>query len=95
MSLINTIALPLFIFFVGICLLIVIGTWAYRAIVKARAKMLIEKRYSRLERDAYQFVGKLYIESNSVTSDVTLSPELTDELFSLVDRIDQNKELTR
>jgi hypothetical protein len=95
MSFIDTIALPLFIAIIGLVALITAVAWGYSMATEARATMLARKRDSRLERQAYEFLGKLYIETNSTTSDVTLSPELSDDLWKLVDRIDQTKELTR
>lgn len=94
MSFIDTIALPLFIFFIGLVALVFIAAWAYAQATDARAKMMDRKRNLLLEKQAFEFIETLFIESNSITSGTSLSSELTEELWKLHDRIDQ-KELIR
>lgn len=95
MSLIDTLAPIILAVVFGLVFLIVVGSFAYRVIAAARTKLLAEKRHALLERQAYRFIETVFIESNSVSSEVSLSPELSDELFKLHNQIDQNKELVR
>jgi hypothetical protein len=95
MSLINTLAPVILAVIFGLVVIVVLGAWATRFVSEARANEIAQKRDLRLERQAYQFVETLFIESNSISSDVTLTPELSDELWKLHNQIDQRKELTR
>jgi hypothetical protein len=94
-SFIDTIALPLFIAIVGLVVLIAIGAWGWAMVSEARAKKLAAKRNLKLEQQAYELLHKLYVESNLTTGGATLSPELSDELFTVIDRIDTTKGLNR
>jgi hypothetical protein len=95
MSFIDTIALPLFIFFIGAIVLAAVGMWGWALVSEARAKKLAAKRNLKLEQQAYELLHKLYVESNLTTGGATLSPELSDELFAVIDRIDTTKGLNR
>lgn len=95
MGLIDTIALPLLVFFLGLCALVFVCSFAYSLVSDARFKIAVRKRDLRLEKQQREFIERLFIESNSSTDETTLSPELAEQLWKVHDRIDQKKELTR
>lgn len=95
MSLIDTLAPLILAIAFSLILVAVVGAWAIRFVSGTRSQMLAQKRNLQLERQAFRFVETLFIESNSASSEVSLSPELTDELWDLHNKVYQNKELTR
>lgn len=95
MSLIDTLAPVILVVIFGLIVIVVLGAWAIRFVSDSRANAIAQKRDLRLERQAYRFVEALFIESNSVSGDVSLTTDLTDELWKLHNQIDQRKELTR
>lgn len=96
MSFIDTIALPLFIFIIGVLALVFVGGYIYKVVQEARARSLAAKRDLRLEKQAFEFIESMFIETSS-SDDLSqaLPSTLHEELWKLHDRIDQNKELTR
>lgn len=95
MSFIDTIALPLFVAFVGIIALVFVASWAFSTISDARWRARAAKRDVRLERQAYEFIEAVYVEVNSGVTPLELPQALNEQLWVLHDQIDSKKELHR
>lgn len=95
MSLINTIALPLFVFFMGLAALIAVVGWVYTMSQEARTKRLEAQAKAARELRLRDFVEELTTEvSCSDPLPYTLSEDMTAKLWAVHNQIN-HRELTR
>lgn len=79
MSFIDTIALPLFIFFIGVVALVLIGGFVYRVVAEARMRVLEQKRQLTLASQPEELLSDIL---EACRDDVILAEAMPNELYA-------------